>query len=141
MHEYPHNDTKCLKYNSTQVLVGAQAALRLRYARFLWKRKELDANAVAHALTFEKTPAYFDLAEPRVLACTVPDAKLLLMLRMPVARAISAYHMCKEDLQGNWCKQSFDDVLARALTSDISPRVSPTLQVGSHGQSLQCCVP
>uniref|UniRef100_A0A7S0Q1B4 Sulfotransferase domain-containing protein n=1 Tax=Coccolithus braarudii TaxID=221442 RepID=A0A7S0Q1B4_9EUKA len=105
-----------------------QASLRLRYARFLWRRHRLDSKAVTGITFFEKTPAYFDMAEPRVVACAVPDAKLLLMLRMPVARAISAYRMCQEELNARWCTRSFDAVLAHALSSDQTPRLSPTLQ-------------
>jgi len=98
-------------------------SLRLRYARFLWKRKGLSRSDFAGRLTFEKTPAYFDLVDPRIVACAVPAVKLLLMLRLPVARAISAYRMCETELQQRWCRPRLDAVLARTL-SGFPPRAS-----------------
>ncbi|KAL1529924.1 hypothetical protein AB1Y20_000852 [Prymnesium parvum] len=93
-----------------------RAALRLRYARFLWRRRRLTAAEASGKLLYEKTPAYFDQARPEVVMCAVPSARLLLMLRMPTARAVSAYRMCQRELQLKWCRSSFDAALARVLT-------------------------
>ena len=48
--------------------------LRLRYARFLWRRRGLQRASVNGKLLFEKTPAYFDRAPPKLVACAVPSA-------------------------------------------------------------------
>ena len=58
----------------------------------------LESIASPSRTCFEKTPAYFDQASPQVLACAVPSARLLLMLRRPEARAFSAYQMCTREM-------------------------------------------
>lgn len=42
-------------------------------------------------LTFEKSPAYMDLAHPMDVGRLLPSAKLIFMLRNPVSRFISSY--------------------------------------------------
>lgn len=89
--------------------VHARGTLRLRYAKFLWGKRLLDLKELRNGkkkLLFEKTPAYFDRASPFVVRCAVPSVKLLVMLRMPVARAISAFRMCKDELAASWCAVS-----------------------------------
>jgi len=101
--------------------------LRLRYARFLWKRQRLREADVRGRLLFEKTPAYFDRAQPRQVACAIPAARVLIMLREPAARAHSAYDMCQREQEGRWCKAPFAQVVERVLvggggnSSDAAP--------------------
>ena len=71
----------------------------MAYARYLWRRWSPLEAQVAGRFVFEKTPAYFDQAAPQVLACAVPSARLLLMLRRPEARAFSAYQMCTREMR------------------------------------------
>jgi hypothetical protein len=103
-----------------------RAHLRLRYARFLWKRQRLREADVRGRLLFEKTPAYFDRAQPRQVACAIPAARVLIMLREPAARARSAYDMCQREQEGRWCKAPFAQVVERMLVgggngSDAAP--------------------
>ena len=90
--------------------------LRLKYARFLWRRRGLKPADVKDKLLFEKTPAYFDRAPPKLIACAVPSARLLVMLRAPAERARSAYAMCQRELGAPWCRAPFEEALARVLT-------------------------
>ena len=89
--------------------------LRVAYARYLWRRWSPLEAQVAGRFVFEKTPAYFDQASPQVLACAVPSARLLLMLRRPEARAFSAYQMCTREMHARWCTEPFDAALERSL--------------------------
>ena len=83
-------------------------------------------------LLFEKTPAYFDQMDPAWISCVVPSARLLLMLRMPVARAVSAYRMCQGEMHAEWCAGPLEAALARVLVAvrgnDSSERNTSTLQ-------------
>jgi len=72
-----------------------QSRLRLTYARFLWGRKQLTRAQMANKVAYEKTPAYYDLAEPQIVTCVLPAARFVVMLRLPAARALSAYRMCQ----------------------------------------------
>lgn len=131
-------------------------SLRLHYARFLWRRRQLDYSEVAAGplplagavggagrglgraragtlrdalplvsrVPFEKTPAYFDMADPALVACVVPSARLLVMLREPVARAASAYQMCQNELHARWCREPLDAALLRALVDSRPPRLN-----------------
>ncbi len=45
-------------------------------------------------ITFEKTPAYFDQADPAAVAALLPSAKLVVMLREPAQRMYSGYFHC-----------------------------------------------
>ena len=94
-----------------------RAALRLRYARFLWRRKPLHAREMRGRLVFEKTPAYFDKAKPHMLKCALPAARLLVMLRLPAERAKSAYLMCQREMHASWCSEPFEDVVSRMVVS------------------------
>lgn len=100
--------------------------LRLRYARFLWRRRPLSAAAVRHGhLLYEKTPAYFDQASPKLVACAVPAVRLVVMLREPVARARSAYAMCQREMGAPWCRAPFGEAIARVLVNESgAPRAS-----------------
>jgi len=99
--------------------------LRLRYAHFLWKRQRLRASELSGRLLYEKTPAYFDRAQPRLVACAVPSARLLLMLRDPAERARSAYAMCQRELEARWCRSSFAEVVERMLIGGGNGTDSP----------------
>jgi hypothetical protein len=92
--------------------------VRLQYAKALWRRKPLLARAMADRVIFEKTPAYFDQASPRLISCTVPGVKLVVMLRRPVERAYSAYRMCQRELQSDWCRVPFDEALGTIVSGD-----------------------
>ena len=94
------------------------AKVRLQYAKALWRRRPLQASAVSGRVIFEKTPAYFDQASPRLISCTVPGVKLVVMLRRPAARAYSAYRMCQRELQLHWCRRPFDEALGSILSGD-----------------------
>ena len=109
-----------------------RGTLRLRYARYLFRRLRAGEHNLAHKLFFEKTPAYFDLVNPNILACAVPSARLLVMLREPSARAKSAYAMCQREMQAKWCKAPFHDVVDRILlykgnATGVRPRASQRL--------------
>jgi len=136
--------------------------LRQRYARHLWHRRPLSRDNVGAAassamaagaplvrrLAYEKTPAYFDLSNPALLACAVPRAELLVMLRAPAARAISAYQMCAGHLHGKWCQASIDEAIGSALTSSasgsaprlrrrhLSPQLKRLLTMGMYAAHL-----
>ena len=101
-----------------------RARLRLRYARFLWKRQRLRQADMRGRLMYEKTPAYFDLAQPRQVACTVPAARILVMLRDPSERARSAYAMCQRELEARWCRPAFAAVVDRMLIGGNSSDAS-----------------
>lgn len=89
-----------MKHEPSCTRAREKGSLRLRYARFLWRRRKLSTDGETHfKVIYEKTPAYFDQARPEVVMCAVPSAKLILMLRMPTARAISAYHMCQTQMK------------------------------------------
>ena len=92
-----------------------RAQLRLRYAKFLWLRRAWPQSRFHGRLLYEKTPAYFDQVDPQLVACAVPSARLLVMLREPADRARSAYAMCQRETKGRWCHLSFDDALRRVL--------------------------
>jgi len=94
------------------------AKVRLQYAKALWRRRPLQASAVSGRVIFEKTPAYFDQASPRLISCTVPAVKLVVMLRRPAARAYSAYRMCQREMQLHWCRRPFDEALGSILSGD-----------------------
>lgn len=107
------------------------AALRYRYMRHLWggrrgrralKRSQLEARRYV----FEKTPAYFDTIDPALAACAVPSARLLVMLREPVARAVSGYRMCQVDKHKDWCARPLDEAVATMLGDDsgAAPRLN-----------------
>jgi len=70
--------------------------LKLKYLRFLWRRRRLTAEAVTsgplmlpaspdmldagelpmvNKVAFEKTPAYMDVADPALLACIAPEVR------------------------------------------------------------------
>ena len=66
-------------------------------------------------LLFEKTPAYFDRASPQLVACAVPSARLLVMLRNPADRARSAYSMCQREMGKPWCTPPFEEALKRVF--------------------------
>ena len=102
------------------------ASLRLRYAKFLWERRALSEDAVRGKLVYEKTPAYFDRATPQLVACTVPSARLLVVLRLPEARAYSAYAMCQREFDLAWCKPPFATTL-RGVLRPGDNRTGPTL--------------
>lgn len=76
--------------------------LRLKYLRFLWRRRRLTAEAVTGGplllppsrdrpdaselpqvskVAFEKTPAYMDVADPALLACIAPEVSLYRPIR------------------------------------------------------------
>ena len=120
-------------HSSTACTARQRGPLRLRYARFLWRRRGLQRADVRGRLLFEKTPAYFDQASPRLVACAVPSAQLLIMLRAPAERARSAYSMCQRELGADWCRAPFDEAVARILggvdgasdgASGVVPRVN-----------------
>ena len=92
-----------------------RGALRLRYARFLWHRHKLQPSSVRGKVLFEKTPAYFDQVQPQQVACAVPSARLLVMLRNPAERARSAYAMCQRELHANWCRLPLEVALRPML--------------------------
>ena len=93
-----------------------RANLRFKYAKFLWRgRGGLKRDDVKGKLVFEKTPAYFDLAPPKLVACAVPSARLLVMLREPAARARSAYSMCQREMGAKWCRAPLEEALAPLL--------------------------
>ena len=94
-----------------------RAHLRLQYAHFLWRRRPLRIAEQRGRLLFEKTPAYFDRASPLLLACAVPSARLIIMLRDPADRARSAYAMCQRELHAAWCKPPFDEALNGVLAA------------------------
>mgnify|MGYP002632085492 CR=1 FL=1 len=102
-----------LKREPTCDNARSRASLRLRYAKYLWQHRTRSSAQLPSRdelsrggrwLLFEKTPAYFDMATPAVVMCAVPSAKILLMLRLPVARAVSAYRMCQTEMEADWCK-------------------------------------
>jgi len=92
--------------------------LRFRQSGHNLSRSQLP---VVTKVAFEKTPAYLDVADPALLACIAPEVRanasqlvalprpdrlpppvrvssqmrLLLMLREPSARMVSAYQMCQ----------------------------------------------
>ena len=99
------------------------AKVRLQYAKALWRRRPLPAGggglpAGGGRVIFEKTPAYFDQASPRLISCAVPAVKLVVMLRRPAARAFSAYRMCQREMQLRWCRRPFDEALGSILSGD-----------------------
>ena len=94
------------------------AKVRLQYAKMLWRRRPLQASVVGGRVIFEKTPAYFDQASPRLIFCTVPRVKLVVMLRRPAERAYSSYRMCQRELQLHWCRRPFDEALGSVLSGD-----------------------
>ena len=99
------------------------AKVRLQYAKALWRRRPLPAGggglpAGGGRVIFEKTPAYFDQASPRLISCAVPAVKLVVMLRRPAARAYSAYRMCQREMQLRWCRRPFDEALGSILSGD-----------------------
>ena len=50
-------------------------------------------------ITFEKSPSYFDLANPLDVSRLVPSVKLIMLLRDPVSRLYSGYwHSCSGKL-------------------------------------------
>lgn len=106
-----------------------RASLRLRYSRFLWRRRQLRATGLQGQLLYEKTPAYFDRVRPQHVQCAVPSARLLVMLRLPAERARSAYAMCQRELEATWCRDSFEVVLGRVL-------VVPSSAGGANGSLL-----
>ena len=89
--------------------------LRLRYAHFLWKWQRLKESELRGRLVYEKTPAYFDRAQPRFVDCAVPSARLLVMLRDPSERTRSAYAMCQRELEARWCRSTFAEVVGRMV--------------------------
>ena len=105
--------------------------LRLRYSRFLWHRRGLKPADVKDKVLFEKTPAYFDRAPPKLVACAVPSARLLVMLRAPAERARSAYAMCQREAGAPWCRAPFEHALAHVLTLDGGGRRS-----GANGTAV-----
>lgn len=89
-----------MKHEPSCTRARERASLRLRYARFLWRHRPLTTKMVgSHEVVYEKTPAYFDQARPDVVLCAVPSVKIIVMLRMPTARAVSAYHMCQTEMK------------------------------------------
>ncbi len=75
-----------------------------------WHRQLLARRHGRRPLTFEATPAYLfhPLASSRA-AGTVPDARLVAVLRNPVDRALSHYH---HSVRRGWEHLSFADALA-----------------------------
>jgi hypothetical protein len=111
------------------------STLRLRYARFLWRKRHLLKHELPLHVLFEKTPAYFDRIRPETMSCALPSARLLLMLRDPTERARSAYSMCQREMQAEWCRDAFDQVLGRVLTSPVngsSPALNLRTLRGEH---------
>jgi hypothetical protein len=92
-----------------------RSALRLQYARALWRNRNLQPVQLRGHILYEKTPAYFDLASPRLVACAVPSARLLVMLRDPTSRARSAYAMCQREAGAAWCRAPFEVALGQVL--------------------------
>jgi hypothetical protein len=75
---------------------------------FDWYRAQF-AGSQTFAAVGEITPTYLHLASPEVVAAAVPDAKLIVMLREPVASAYSAYTLCR-----SWFKDlSFVEAMRR----------------------------
>lgn len=102
-----------------------QSRLRLTYARFLWGRKQLTRTQMADRVAYEKTPAYFDLAEPQIVTCVLPAARFVVMLRLPAARALSAYRMCQETLKQRWCNRPAETAFSRLLGGSSRQGGSP----------------
>ena len=94
------------------------AKVRLQYAKTLWRRRPLQASTVSGRVIFEKTPAYFDQASPWLISCTVPEVKLVVMLRRPAERAYSSYRMCQRELKLHWCRLPFDEALGSVLSGN-----------------------
>eukprot|EP00924_Labyrinthula_sp_SR-Ha-C_P000667 snap_masked-scaffold_7-processed-gene-0.17-mRNA-1 protein AED:1.00 eAED:1.00 QI:0/0/0/0/1/1/2/0/764 len=53
--------------------------------------RRLDTVSERQVRLFDKTPAYFDLADPKEVYNAMPNAKIILLLRNPVDRLYSAY--------------------------------------------------
>lgn len=120
--------------------------MRLKYARHLWRQKALSRSDVVHKLIFEKTPAYLDLASPALVSCLVPATRLLLMLRMPVARAVSAYDMCQLHSQLKQCSQPFHVAVAPYDLDGLprfgemergNPRLYRLLHMGAYAHHIE----
>jgi len=97
--------------------VRQQSALRIAYAKYLWSRRHrlTRAQLGGGKITFEKTPAYFDQSSPPLVSCALPGARFVLMLRLPAARALSAYRMCRDDLKARWCQSDANATFTRIL--------------------------
>lgn len=116
-----------LKLAPRRCTAATGASVRLRYAKFMWEHRSLDEESVRGRLVFEKTPAYFDLVAPRLIACAVPSARLLVMLRLPAERAHSAYAMCQREFGARWCKPPFTAALRGVLRGGGGNGSSPSL--------------
>ena len=75
------------------------------------QRDALSREAGHRALVGEATPNYvFHPLVPRRVSATVPDAKLIVLLRDPVGRAYSHYNT---NIRHDWEALSFEEALAR----------------------------
>jgi hypothetical protein len=75
---------------------ASEAPERIALEYLLEKRSFfLSTAAVGRRATFEKTPAYFDFANPAAIARAVPGVRPVVLLREPGARMHSAYFHCQ----------------------------------------------
>lgn len=115
------NRTMCSRYRDSSMTWDSKAAdEKKKKDKFTWKAIKsespfLDDTAwenyakLGHlrhldfhrrkTLTFEKSPSYFDLANPFDVSRLLPSVKLIMLLREPVSRLYSGYwHSCSGKL-------------------------------------------
>ncbi len=112
-----------------------------------WYVKEYFTNALDDQVWGKATPHY--MADPRVpqrIYETMPDVKLIAVLRNPIDRAFSHYQM---SVRRGWEKRTFEEAMHNLLTTEklnyarslplegIAPEVNCYLAWGEYGRILE----